>query len=319
MKTSKIVFFGTPDFALAALEALQRAFTVAAVVTQPDKPAGRGKKLKPPPVKIRALALNIPVWQPESVRGSEFAARLAALEPDFLVTAAYGKLLPRSVLAVPRLAAVNIHASLLPAYRGAAPIQRAVINGEKETGVTIMEMDEGMDTGAILLQEAVPIADEDTAGTVHDKLSALGARLIVEAIRAVIDGTAVRRRQDDSQASYAPPIRREEARIDWCAETSVVHNLVRGMNPWPGAYTERDGERLKIWEGRPAAGGGKPCGLVLEAAPDGILVATGDGAYRITKLQAPGRNILTAAAYLRGNPLPAGTVLGKREEGERGK
>ncbi|NLN06421.1 MAG: methionyl-tRNA formyltransferase [Firmicutes bacterium] len=318
MKTTKIVFFGTPDFAVAALEALQQAFTVLAVITQPDRPAGRGRKLTAPPVKNKALALKIPVWQPESVRGNEFAARLAALEPDFLVTAAYGKLLPRSVLAVPRLAALNIHASLLPAYRGAAPIQRAVMNGEKETGITIMEMDEGMDTGAIILQEAIPIAADDTAGTVHDKLSVLGAKLIVEAIRAVLCGTAVRRRQDEAKASSAPPIQRGEARINWCAPTNVVHNLVRGMNPWPGAYTESDGKRLKIWAGQPAAGRGTPCGLVLEAAPSGILVATGDGAYRITRLQAPGKNILPAAEFLRGNPLPVGTVLGRQEGGERG-
>ncbi|HHX73986.1 MAG TPA: methionyl-tRNA formyltransferase, partial [Firmicutes bacterium] len=268
-----------------------------------------------PPVKNRALALGIPVRQPVSVRDAEFTKSLAALEPDILVTAAYGKLLPQSVLAVPRLAALNIHASLLPAYRGAAPIQRAVMNGEKETGVTIMEMDEGMDTGAIILQEAIPIAAGDTAGTVHDRLSVLGAGLIVEAIRAVIRGTAVRRPQDESLASYAPPIRRGEERIDWCASTDMVHNLVRGMNPWPGAYTEWNGRRLKIWEGQPATGRGTTCGLVLEAGAGGILVATGDGAYRITRLQAPGKNILPAAVYLRGNPLPRGSVLGRQGEG----
>lgn len=311
MKQTRIVFMGTPEFAVASLRALHHAFTVAAVVTQPDRPCGRGKKLTPPPVKVTAEELGIPVAQPQKIRSSEFVEWLRKLEPDFLVTAAYGKILPPAVLAVPKYFALNIHASLLPRHRGAAPIHRAVLAGDRESGVTIMHMDEGMDTGDMILRETVEIGPHDTTGILHDKLSVLGAKMIVPAIEELIGGTAGRVRQNHEEATLAPPLTREDEEIDWCRKAVEVHNRVRGMNPWPGAYTWLNGERLKIWAGQPAEGWGRPCGAVLSADGHGILIAVADGAFRITRLQPPGKKAMGAADFLRGNALPAGTVLGK--------
>ncbi|MBS3897770.1 MAG: methionyl-tRNA formyltransferase [Dethiobacter sp.] len=311
MKETRIVFFGTPEFALYALDSLQKSFTVAAVVTQPDRPSGRGKKILPSPVKLRAQALGIPLFQPVKIRTAEFAAWLQSISPDFLVTAAYGKILSPQILAVPRISALNVHASLLPRWRGAAPIHRAVLAGDCESGITIIEMDEGMDTGDIILQDSVPIGLNETSGDLHDKLTDLGAKLIVEAVTAILAGTAKKVAQDDNLATLAPPLTKEEEMLDWSASTGVIHNQIRGMSPWPGMYTRFKGERLKIWAGRPLHLSGANCGQVLAAGKEGILVGTGDGAYCISLLQPPGKKIMDAAAFLRGNLLLPGAILGK--------
>ncbi|MCW3490899.1 methionyl-tRNA formyltransferase [Dethiobacter alkaliphilus] len=311
MKKTKIVFLGTPDFAVDTLRKLHDAFTVVAVVTQPDRPSGRGKKMMAPPVKQVAQELGLPVEQPQKIKNEQFLQWLKSLEPDFLVTAAYGRILPGTVLAVPKIAALNVHASLLPRWRGAAPIHRAVLAGDEKSGITIMHMDEGMDTGDMILQQAVPISNELTTGELHDQLAAVGGDLIVEAIEKILQGDAPRVPQDQSKATAAPPLTREEEQIDWCRDPKEVHNLVRGMNPWPGTYTFIDGQRLKIWSGKPAGGKGKRCGEVLRADGEGILVATKDGAYLITRLQPPGKKPMTAGDFLRGNELAVGTLLGK--------
>lgn len=312
MKETRIVFFGTPAFAVQTLQTLHEAYTVTAVVTQPDRPSGRGKKLTPPAVKVEAESLGIAVFQPAKIRTQEFLNWLQGMAPDFIVTAAYGKILPPQVLAVPAIAALNVHASLLPRWRGAAPIHRAVLQGDRESGVTIMHMDEGMDTGDMILQGVVPIGTDDTTGVLHDKLAELGAQLIVEAMAAILDGSAKRDVQNDSLATLAPPLTREEEEIDWCADTRVIHNQVRGMNPWPGAYTWLNGQRLKIWAGYPATGGGcAQCGQIVNAGQDALGVAAGDGVYCITRLQPQGKKSMDAADFLRGNPLSLSTVLGK--------
>jgi methionyl-tRNA formyltransferase len=309
MKETRIVFMGTPEFAVGALHAVAAAFTVVAVVTQPDRPCGRGKKTTQLAVKKAASELGLHVLQPAKIKDPEFLTMLRELAPDFIVTAAYGRILPPSVLAAPKVAALNIHASLLPRYRGAAPIHRAVINGDTESGITIMHMGAGMDTGDIIFREAVPIGFYDTTGNIHDTLASLGAEMIIKAVPAVLNGTAPRLRQDESLATSAPPLRREEERIDWKASAITVHNLVRGMNPWPVAYTLFKGERLKVWAGMPEDGGSGHSGTVL-TVDDDIVVSTGEGSYRITSVQPPGKKAMPAGDFLRGNDLPAGTILG---------
>ncbi|MBS4008300.1 MAG: methionyl-tRNA formyltransferase [Clostridium sp.] len=311
MKETRIVFFGTPEFALKTLDSLHDAFTVAAVVTQPDRPSGRGKKMLPPPVKLRAQALGIDLLQPTKIRNAEFVSWLQSMAPDFLVTAAYGRILSPQILAVPRVSALNVHASLLPRWRGAAPIHRAVLAGDCESGITIMQMDEGMDTGDIILQSSVPIGYHETTGDLHDKLTVLGAKLIVEAVTAILAGTAKNTVQDDKLATLAPPLTKEEEILDWCADTRLIHNQVRGMNPWPGMYTWFKGERLKIWAGHPVNLTGANCGQVLSAGREGIFIGTGDGVYCISLLQLPGKKIMDAADFLRGNLLSPGAILGK--------
>jgi methionyl-tRNA formyltransferase len=302
---------GTPSFAVPALRALAKEYHVTAVVTQPDRPGGRGKKMTPPPVKTAAEEMRLPVVQPVKIRDESFIIWLREISPDFLVTAAYGRILPAAVLDTASAAALNIHASLLPRYRGAAPIQRAIMNGEKESGITIIYMDEGMDTGDIAVQESVPIGHFDTAGELHDRLAVLGARMIVQSIKNILDGSARRTGQNHALATLAPPLRPEEEEIDWCTPAEAIHNLVRGMNSWPGAYTLCKGVRLKIWAGRPAREEGAPCGAIISQR-DGIMaVATGQGTYKITELQPTGKRVMSAGDYLCGNNLPPGTVLGR--------
>lgn len=310
MKDTRIVFMGTPEFAVAPLNALVDNFTVVAVVTQPDRPSGRGKKLTPPPVKVTAEALGIPVLQPTKIRDHSFVEWLQNLGPDFLVTAAYGRILPANVLAIPKISALNIHASLLPRWRGAAPIHRAVMAGDGESGITVMHMDEGMDTGDMILREAVTIGPDETTGNLHDKLMPVGAQLIVEAITDILQGKASRIPQDHRAATPAHPLSRDEELIDWCASTEDVHNHIRGLNPWPGAYTYLHGERIKVWSGKPAVGSASPCGCVIDCGADGMVVATGDGAYRLTRIQPAGKKEMNACDFLCGNPLGRDTILG---------
>lgn len=308
----RVVFMGTPDFAVPTLQALvQAGHDVALVVTQPDRPRGRGKKEAAPPVKVAAQTLQIPVLQPQRVKDPEFIDVLKRTAPDIIVVAAYGRILPPAVLNLPVYGCVNVHASLLPKYRGAAPLHWAVINGERETGITIMRMDEGMDTGAILLMEAVPISEEDNVGTIHDKMAALGARLLIQGLDLAARGE-LKETPQAGEASYAPMLKAEDEIVDWKRPARHLFNQIRGMDPWPGARTTLSGRVLKLWRAAVAdedAMGHIP-GQVLAAGRDGITVGAGQGLLLIKELQLQGGRRMSAADFVRGNPLPAGTVLG---------
>jgi methionyl-tRNA formyltransferase len=305
----RTVFMGSPEFAVPTLRALLAAEDVVLVVTQPDKPAGRGRKVAPPPVKRVAEAAGVPVLQPRSVRTPELADALRALAPDVAVVVAYGKILPQPVLDAPRHGCLNVHASLLPRYRGAAPIQWALLRGETETGVTIMRLDAGMDTGPMLLQRVLPIHDEDTSGTLHDKLAKVGAELMLVTLGRLKAGTLEATPQDGALATLAPVLAKDQGRIDWTRPAAEVRNLVRGVDPWPGAFTALAGEPLKAWGARAAEGRGAP-GEVLGVDPAGLVVACGEGAVALAELQLPGKRRLPARAFVAGRPLPAGTRLG---------
>ncbi len=317
----KVVFMGTPDFALPSLRALlQSNHTVAAVVTQPDRPAGRGKKMRPPPVKTLARQAGLPVYQPEKIGETGFLNALHALDPEVIVVAAYGRILPKKILDLPPYGCINVHASLLPAYRGAAPIQWAVINGEKETGITIMQMDEGLDTGDILMQGRITIGEDDTAGTVHDLLASLGGQLLVQTLDKLARGQIRPVPQNHALASYAPPLTTAHAVINWANDAVAVKNQVRGLHPWPGARTYLGDKLLKIWRvsvpGRVPGNGGGPPGRVLAADGEkGLLVQTGRGIIKIEELQLQGKRQMPAALFLRGNPVLPGEVLGKHPDG----
>jgi len=305
----RIVFMGSPEFALPSLRACIARHQVVLAVAQPDKPAGRGKELTRPPVAAAADAAGVPVYQPRSARPPEVAERLRATGAELAVVVAYGKILPKSVLeAFPR-GCVNVHGSLLPAYRGAAPVQWAIIRGERETGVTIMKLDEGMDTGPMLLERRVAIGDDETAGQLAERLSVVGAEALVEALAAIEAGTAVETAQDDARASHAPMLEKAHGQVDWTTDAEQVRNLVRGVDPWPGATTSLGGEPLKLFGAARADGRGEP-GTVLAIGPDGLVVAAGEGAVRIAELQAPGKRRMTAAELARGRALGAGTRLG---------
>ncbi len=306
----RIVFMGTPDFAVPALDALVGAgHEVAAVYTQPPRPAGRGKRPRPSPVQRRAEALGIEVRTPASLRDPAAIAALEALGADVGVVAAYGLILPAGALAAPRRGCLNIHASLLPRWRGAAPIQRAIMAGDERTGVSIMQMDEGLDTGPVLLAEAVPIGPTDTAGDLHDRLAALGARLILEALERLDELEPVP--QDERLATYAPKIDKAETRIDWSRPAAEIDRRIRGLSPAPGAWCMVDGERVRLLRSRLEPGRapeGTAPGTVLDAA---LAVAGGDGGIlRVLELQRAGRAPLAAEAFLRGTPLPPGSRLG---------
>ena len=304
----KIIFAGTPDFAVATLNALlESRHEVVAVYTQPDRPAGRGRKLRPSPVKSVALEHDIPVEQPVNFKEEGSVERLAAFEADLMVVVAYGLLLPKSVLETPRLGCVNVHASLLPRWRGAAPIHRAVLAGDAESGVTIMQMDEGLDTGDMLLKGTTPIGPRDTTATLHDRLAEMGGALLVEAADRLAGGRATPEPQDDALANYAKKLSKEEGRIDWSRPAAELDRQVRAFDPFPVAYTEWNGENLRIWAAEPIGGSGQP-GRVAAAGKAGIDVATGDGLLRITRLQPPGKKAMAATDFLNAHDL-AGTTL----------
>jgi methionyl-tRNA formyltransferase len=312
MRRLRTMFMGSPDFAVPALEALCATEEVVAVVTQPDKPKGRGRALAPPPVKESALAQGLRVLQPERLggeRGAEARAELQAIAPDLIVVAAYGKILPRSVLDVPPYGCINVHASLLPRYRGAAPIQWAIVRGETESGITIMRMEEGLDTGPMLLRGAVPITATETAGSLEAKLAPLGARLLLEVIERLKQGPVEAEPQDHALATLAPRLTKDDGRIDFTQPAERVHDLARGVDPWPGAFTSLDGERLLLFVPRLVSGQGAP-GAVLGADRDGLIVACGSGAVAFRELQLAGRKRLPAQALLAGRAVPPGTRLG---------
>lgn len=308
----RIVFAGTPDFAVPALDALHAAgHEIAAVYTQPDRPAGRGQTLNESPVKRRAVELGLPLAQPATLRAPEAAADLAAHRPELMVVVAYGLILPLAILGVPRLGCWNIHASLLPRWRGAAPIQRAILAGDTTTGITIMQMDAGLDTGPMLLVRPLPIGARENGGQLHDRLAAFGAESIVAAVEQFLAGRLAAVRQPDEGATYAAKIRKQEAVIDWRQSSVQIDRQVRAFNPWPVAETRWQGQQLRIWEAESvaASGGGEP-GRVLEATGRRLLVATGEGALQLHRVQLAGRRAMTPTEFLNAHPL-AGARLGE--------
>ena len=305
----KILFAGTPEFAASSLAGLlDSEHEVLAVYTQPDRPAGRGRKLSASPVKALALAHGLPVLQPASLRDEEAQRELAAWNADVLVVVAYGLILPEPVLATPRLGCVNVHASLLPRWRGAAPIQRAILAGDAETGVTIMQMDKGLDTGDMLRVVCCPIEPTDTAGILHDRLAELGAQALLHTLAALARGDVRAEPQDDAQACYAEKLQKAEAQIDWQQSAEQLSRTVRAFNPWPVAFTRFDDKNLRIWFAivLPADSGldtAAAPGTVLAESRDGIDVATGDGGLRIQQLQMPGGKVLSAEQFLNAHSL----------------
>ena len=303
----RIVFFGTPEFAVASLRALLRErFSVAGVVTQPDKPQGRSRStLVPPAVKLAALEAGLPVLQPARPVGDLFLASLRRLEPDLGVVVAYGHILRREVLELPARGMVNVHASLLPRFRGAAPIQHAILAGDRETGISIMRMEEGLDSGPVLHRISTPIADGETAGSLTARLATLGAGALVEALSLLAAGAAVAQPQDAEGVTYAPKISREIARLDWSRDAASLERQVRAFDPAPGAWTSLDGAPVKLFGGMPAVGGGVP-GTVL-AASDRLVIAGGTGAIAVSEVQPAGRNRLSVEEWVRGRGIRAGS------------
>ncbi len=309
----RIVFAGTPEFAARHLQALLDAGqSVIAVYTQPDRPAGRGQKLMPSPVKQLALQHGIAVYQPQTLRDPAAQAELAGLQAELMVVVAYGLILPQAVLDLPRLGCINSHASLLPRWRGAAPIQRAVEAGDSESGVTVMQMEAGLDTGPMLLKVSTPIAASDTGGTLHDRLAELGAQAVVQAVDALAAGTLTPEVQDDALATYAHKLNKDEARIDWARPAIELERLIRAFHPWPICHSTLAGEALKIHGARLGAGRGEP-GLILAAGKEGLSVACGEGALLLTRLQLPGGKPLAFADLYnsRREQFAPGQVLGQ--------
>lgn len=303
----RIVFFGTPEFAVASLRALLRErFAVAGVVTQPDKPQGRSRStLVPPPVKTAALEAGLPVLQPTRPVGDLFLAALRRLEPDLGVVVAYGHILRREVLDTPPRGMINVHASLLPRLRGAAPIQHAILAGDRETGISIMRMEEGLDSGPVLHRVATPIDDGETAGTLTARLAGIGATALVEALSLLSAGSVKPQPQDESRATYAPKISRESARLDWSRDAGAVERQIRAFDPIPGAWTTLDGAPVKLFAALPAVGSGEP-GTVL-AASDRLVVAAGGGAVAVREVQPAGRTRLAVEDWVRGRGVAAGS------------
>jgi methionyl-tRNA formyltransferase len=309
----RLVFVGTPGFAVVSLEALLRSEDpVVGVVTQPDRPKGRGNILTPSPVKLLAQQSQIPLLQPLKMKDPEFLQTLVGWKPDLIAVAAFGRILPPAILSLPSLGCINVHGSLLPKYRGAGPIQWAIINGETESGITTMQMDEGMDTGAMLLQEAIPITSDDTAGSLSERLAQLGGRLLVETIARLKAGTLVPRPQDASQATMAPLLKKEDGVIDWTLPAAVLVNRVRGLSPWPGAYTTIvGGDRWTIWRALALPGPvTKPPGMVVAVTTKAIHVATGAGVLAVTELQPANSRRMAVSQYLAGHPVAVGERLG---------
>lgn len=310
----RILFMGTPDFALFSLRALVEAGEdVIGVVTQPDKPKGRGYALTPPPVKVYALEQNLPVYQPQTLRDEAFAALLEELAPELIVVVAFGKILPKNVLDYPKYGCVNVHGSLLPEYRGAAPMQRAIIDGKRETGITTMMMDVGLDTGDMLIVEKMPIEENDNFETVHDKLGALGAKTLIETVTAMKAGTLVPQKQDDSLATYAAKIEKPDCVIDFSKSAQAVHDLIRGLSPIPLAFTHTvDGKMLKVTASEVAARQGSlaPAGTVLSLDGGKITVACGTGSISLLAVLPEGKKRMLASDFINGRKISVGDVLG---------
>lgn len=309
----RIVFMGTPEFAVPSLAALcENGYDVVGVITQPDRPAGRGNKIEATPVKLFALSRGIPVFQFERLRRKEGRECLRTLAPDLCVTAAFGQILSQTLLDIPPLGTVNVHASLLPAYRGSAPINWAIYNGETVTGVTTMFTDAGIDTGDILLSRATKILPEETTGQLTQRLSEIGAQLLVETLRAIERGDCPRKKQDDALSSHQPMLQREMAQIDWTKPAQQIVNAIRAFNPWPGAYTRLGDGTMKIWSASacPLDVPAKPGEVLVSSAKQGLVVACGQGALSLIEIQAPNAKRMHCKAYLAGKTIPVGTILG---------
>lgn len=310
---ARIVFMGTPDFAVPSLQTLIDRQTVIGVVTQPDRPAGRGRQLQPPPVKLVAEANGIPVYQPASMRSEEAAAPLREWQPEMIVVAAFGQILRPHVLDLPPKGCLNVHASLLPRWRGAAPIQHAILAGDRESGITLMRMDAGLDTGPIYVQKAIPIAGDETAATLHDRLARLGGQMLANYLDAILAGELPPVTQNESESTYAPMIRKEMGEIDWQQSSDQIDQLIRAMTPWPSAYSFWNGDQLKILSAAPAGPdqmSGQP-GMV-KLLGDRLMVVTGQGGLQLQDLQLAGKRPMTADAFLRGRPDFVGSQLGPK-------
>ncbi len=297
----RVVFMGTPEFAVPTLRALHGRFNLLGVVTQPDRPQGRGRKTLPTPVKVAALQLGVPVEEPESIRTAEALTLLGKWAPDVIVVAAYGEILPRSVLELPRMGCVNLHASLLPRHRGASPISAAILAGDESTGVCTILMDEGMDTGDLLLTAEIRVLPRDTTGSLHDRMLEPGADLVVRTLTMM--GKGIRSvKQDESKATYTRPLAKDDGRIDWSAPAEFLDRLVRAMNPWPTAFAVLGEEKIKVWQASAEPGDG-PQGTITAIRTDGILVGTGKGLLLLEEVQAPGKKRVSAVDFARGRRL----------------
>lgn len=308
----KVVFMGTPDFAVETLEALIRSeHQIAAVVTQPDKPKGRGKSMQFPPVKEIALKEGLIIYQPKKVRDPEFIKILKEIAPDVIVVVAFGQIIPQEIIDLPKYGCINVHGSLLPKYRGAAPIQWAVIDGEKESGVTTMQMDAGLDTGDMLLKTVVPLQEKETGGSLFEKLSKAGADLLIRTLKALEENSVTPKKQGESPTPYAKMLTKEMGRIDWEKEAKVIERLIRGLNPWPSAYTYLGEKTLKIWQAQveERETGEKP-GTVIEVNKKELKVQTGKGILSLEEVQLEGKKRMEIDAFLRGNAVEKGTVFG---------
>lgn len=313
---TKIVFMGTPDFSVPVLrQIIDDGFDVIGVVTQPDRPVGRKRVLTPPPVKVEALKHSIPVFQPEKIRQPEELEKILSLKPDLIVTAAFGQILPKELLQAPTYGCINVHASLLPELRGGAPIHYAIIQGKKKTGITIMYMVEKLDAGDILTQVEVPITEEDNVGTLHEKLSAAGSELLSKTLPQLLEGKLTPIPQNNEEATFAYNIKREQEKIDWTMTGEEIYNHIRGLNPWPVAFTLIDGQVLKVWRSEKTTGTSEQdAGTILKLEADGITVSTGNGtAIKITELQPSGKTKMTSEQFLRGAgaKLTLGSKLGE--------
>ncbi|MDO4555921.1 MAG: methionyl-tRNA formyltransferase [Lachnospiraceae bacterium] len=307
----RILFMGTPDFAVPTLEALVKVHEVIGVFTQPDKPKGRGKAMAYPPVKEKALEYGIPVYQPAKVRDLEVVEQIRKMAPEAIVVVAFGQILPESILNIPALGCINVHASLLPKYRGAAPMQWAIINGEKETGVTTMYMAKGLDTGDMILKETVAIDPKETAETLHDKLSALGGPLILKTLELLKEKTAPRIPQKEEESCYAHMLTREIGRIDWKRDAAVLERLIRGLNSWPSAYTSWNQKTLKIWDSEVVLSSeDAAAGTVIAKDKQSITVKCGKNALKLLEVQLQGKKRMTMQAFLVGNQIEMGSRLG---------
>lgn len=316
MKDTRILFMGTPDFAVSSLEALLReGYNVVGVVTQPDRPVGRKQVLTPPPVKEAALRHGLQVLQPEKIKADAALDEVLALAPDLIVTAAYGQILPKRLLEAPRFGCINVHASLLPKYRGGAPIHKSIVEGEKESGVTIMYMVEALDAGDMLSKVVVPIEERDTVGTLHDKLAAAGSALLIDTVPRLLAGEIEAEAQDHEAASFAPNIKRADERIDWTRTAEQIYNQVRGLNPWPVAFTTYGGKVWKLWWVEKLSEGktDREPGTIIAREEDGLVVACGEGAVKITELQPEGKKRMSALDFLRGagSSIEIGTKVGE--------
>lgn len=314
----KIVFMGTPDFAATILEEILKVYPVLGVVTQPDKPKGRSKEVTFSPVKELAVKHELPVYQPVKAKEPEFLEQLKVLSPDVIVVAAFGQILPKALLEIPKYGCINVHASLLPKYRGAAPIQYSVIDGEKETGITIMYMDVGIDTGDIILQDTVPISPEETGGSLFDKMAVQGAASIIKALRQMEAGEVTRTPQDNEKATYVKMISKEMGKLDFTKSAQQLERLIRGLNPWPSAYTFLDGKSLKLWQAsaEPVTDGQAHMfqeyepGMIAQVRDNALVIMTGDGLLVVKELQLEGKKRMPADSFLRGFSVTLGTKLG---------